>query len=96
MDRMELITLLNHLAPDERLAYLAWVCRQAVIPGTFGLHPGIAPETRKTADRARHCDRNNEKLTIDIIADLSHMSIDYAVDLDKCIAELVRLARGKN
>lgn len=93
---MELLTLLNHLKPAARLEYHAWVCKQAVIPGTYGLHPQISPETKRLALIARHCDRAHEKLTMSIITDISHMAIDYAVNLDACVDELVRRVRGKS
>jgi len=95
MDRMELLTLLNHLSPKRRIEYLAWVCSQVVLPGTFGLHPAIAPETKKLADDARHCDRANERLTVAIMMDISHLAIDFAGNFDECVDHLILMARNK-
>ena len=93
MDRLELLTLLNHLSPQRRVAFLAWVCSQAVLPCS-NISPQVALQTRQLADEARHCDRANERLTITVLMDWSHISIDYAVSLDRCVERLVLMARG--
>ncbi len=95
-DRLEICTLLKHLPPDHRLAYFRWVCSKAIMPGTYCLHPAVGPSTVKWAEEARHCDRANEQLTIDIIQSLSHMLIDYSLDAKVCLEELVRRVRGKS
>lgn len=95
-DRLEIATLLKHLSPNQRLAYFRWVCSQAIMPGTFCLHPAVAPSTVKLAEQARHCDRADERLTMDILQSTTHMLIDYSLDASKCLTELVRRVRGKS
>lgn len=94
-DRLEIARLLGHLPPARRVEFLQWACSQAVLPGTFGLHPNVALSTVAMAARARHCDRANEALTIDVMQSLTHMAIDYSLDLSKCLARLVLMARGR-
>lgn len=94
-DRLEIANLLGHLVPMRRVEFLRWACSQAILPGTFGLHPAVARSTVEIAEKARHCDRANESLTIDVMMSLTHMSIDYSLDLSRCLAHLVLMARGK-
>jgi hypothetical protein len=94
MDRVELATLLNHLAPTDRLAFHEWVCKYSFIPNCH-IRPHVQPETIKLASEARGCDRASERLTMDIIMDLSYLATNFAMDLDQCIDELVRRAKGK-
>ena len=93
-DRLEIANLLKHLPPMKRLAFFRWACAQATLPGTFGLHPAVAQSTVDLARTARHCDRADEQLTIDIMMSLSHMSIDYQLDLAACLDRLVVVARA--
>lgn len=93
-DRLEIANLLKHLPPLKRLAFFRWACSQATLPGTFGLHPAVAQSTVDLARTARHCDRADEQLTIDCMMSLSHMAIDYELDLSRVLAELVRVVRA--
>src|SRR5579864_4188671 len=93
-DRLEFATLLNHLSPDRRVQFLSWACQQALLPGSR-IHPAPAPSIKKLVAEARHCDNANERLTMAIILDLTHLSIDYAIDLRFCLNHLVLMARGK-
>ena len=94
-DRLEIATLLKHLSPSRRIEFLRWCCSQALLPGSR-IHPGVSPDTVKLAKAARHCDNANERLTIEIVMDLSHMAIDYALNLSACLAHLVLMARGRD
>jgi hypothetical protein len=94
--RKDLLTMLNHLSPARRIQFHEWVCSQAILPGTHGLHPGINKSTRRYAKIARHCDKANEILTADIIIDLTTMSTNYDLDLDKVIARLELMAKQKS
>lgn len=93
---MEICNLIGWLPPAQRLIYFAWVCSQAELPGTFGLHPDIGELTVKLAREAQHCDTANEQLTIDILQSLSHMWIDWQLDTAKCLDALVYMVRGKS
>lgn len=95
-DRLEIANLLKHLSPARRLAFLRWACSQATLPGTFGLHPVVQHSTTKLARDAERCDRADESLTMDVLQSLTHMAIDYSLDLAKCLAKLVEMARGKD
>lgn len=94
-DRLEIATLLKHLPPMRRIEFLRWVCSQATLPGS-NIHPGVNPSTVKLAERARSCDQANESLTMEIILDITHMGIDYALDFQKCLTHLVSMARNKD
>lgn|ERR1019366_3339016 len=94
-DRLEIATLLKHLPPFRRLEFFRWACSQAVLPGTFGLHPGVAESTVQLTREARHCDRADERLTMDILLSLTRMWIDFALDTAKCLEHLVLMVRKK-
>lgn len=94
-DRMEILSLLKNLSPAKRLEFFAWACSVAVLPGTVSMHPGVSPDTIQLAKKARSCDRANESLTIDIVQSLTHLWINYSLDVGECLARLVLLARGK-
>ena len=79
----------------KRLAFFTWACSVAIFPGTVNLHPGVGPTTVKLAAQARHCDRANEQLTIDILQSLTHFWVDYCLDAKVCLDRLVLMARGK-
>lgn len=95
-DRLEIAVLLKHLSPVRRVEYLRWACSQAVLPGTFGLHPAVDVSTYKLATEARHCDRADERLTMDCITTLTRMWIDFSLDAGKCLAKLVAMVRRKD
>lgn len=95
-DRLEIANLLGHLSPKRRLAFLRWACLHATLPGTIGNHPIAAFSTVELARKARHCDRANESLTMDVLSSLVHMSIDYQLDLAACLAHLTLMARCKD
>ena len=48
------------------------------------------------ADQARSCDRADEALTIDVLTSVTHMAIDYSLDLGKCLEYLVMMARDRD
>ena len=91
-DRLELANLLKHLSPLRRVQFLQWVCALAVLPHS-GIHPQPTRAMWQLAEQARHCDAADERLTLSVLMDLVHMSIDYCVDLPLVVDELVRWAR---
>ena len=93
---MQIALLLGHLPPLRRLDFFRWACSQAVLPGTYGLHPGVGKLTLDLTAQARHCDRANEQLTIDILTSLTHMWIDYSLDTTARLARLVLMVKGKS
>src|ERR1700733_8234221 len=93
-DRLEIANLIKHLPPARRLLFFRWACSQAWLPGSC-IHPGVGEPTIRFAELARHCDRANEQLTIDIMQSLTHMWIDYALDAAACLRHLVAMVRGK-
>lgn len=93
-DRLEIATLIKHLSPARRVDFLRWACSQAFLPGSW-IHPAVAPSTVKLAEQARSCDRANDALTMDVLMTLTHMGIDYALDLSKCLEHLVLMVRNK-
>ena len=95
-DRLEILTLLKHLPPRKRLAYFTWICSQAILPGTHNLHPGVAPSTVKLAETARHCDRANEQLTVDITLSLTCMWLNFSLDIKSCLTKLIDVVRRKS
>lgn len=93
---MEIVTLLKHLEPAKRLLFFRWVCSHAIMPGTYNVHPAVAQSTITLADKARSCDRANDSLNADLVESLSHMWIDYSLDVRKCLDKLVLMVRGKD
>lgn len=91
---MELLCLLNHLSPMKRVDFLAWVCSKSALPRTT-IPPKVMPETYQLANAATRCDVANERLTMSILMDVSMIATNYAVDLQDCVAELVRRVRGR-
>lgn len=94
-DRIEIGRLLVHLPPYRRVAFLAWACSQAILPGSW-IHPVVGITTKELAEKAMKCDRADGALTMDVLLSITHMAIDYSLDLSACLARLVLMARGRD
>ena len=93
-DRVELLGLLAHLSPQQRVAWFAWACSQATL-GPSSVRPVVGSDTRRLAELARNCDKADKALTADIVCSLSVLTCNYALNLNDLVTELVRRVRGR-
>lgn len=82
-DRREIVTILDHLPPKKRVAWLDWCCRQ-VAGHRPGMNPRVKQATRDLADRARWDTAASDRLTVECYGDYLHLCFQY--DLDAIVA----------
>lgn len=113
--RLELRTLLCHLPPWRRIAFLQWACAQATLASST-IHPTLerstvclaeqatgwtlagqplVPQraTVRLAEMAAICDRADDALTMEIVFDICHLTMHFALDLPRVMDQLVSMAR---
>lgn len=93
-DRRELANLLSRLPPRERLAWLERQCRRSTLPNSV-LRPRIQARTRNLAEKARWDDSASERLTVECWSDLWSLSIQYKLDIDAAVSDLVAMVRRR-
>lgn len=91
-DRREVIRLLRRLPPRQRLGWLEWACRNAVL-GRSQIHPVVAERTRRLAEEARWDSAADERLTLEIYWDLWHLDVSFRVDFEALLKGLERAVR---
>lgn len=91
-DRKEIIGLLNHLSPADRVAWLEFQCKKAAKP-YLGLAPKPSQETLRLAEMARWDDKASERLTIEVYLDTIHLSTQYDHDLLAAAKGLERVVK---
>lgn len=93
-DRTTFNQLLAKLSPRNRLAFLAWCCRQSWI----GNGPGRVPPriTRATYERMLVAEREggaDEKLTIEVLMDTWALCLQHNLNLSHVLKSLERAVR---
>lgn len=91
-DRRELHQLLHRLRPRLRIAFLDHCCRLSTLPN-HTTHPEVGARTRRLAVQAERSEEHSRKLSLDVFYDLWALSIQYRLDLDRVLDQLVELVR---
>ena len=92
-DRKEIHHLLAALPPAARMEFLAWCCRQVVLPQTR-THPVPSARMAPRFAEARHSDSADERLTMEIYFDFWRLCNTYGLDPTAAAAELERRAKA--
>lgn len=94
-DRRELVTLLDHLPPRERVAFLHWACEQ-VKPTERGHLPAPVPGGYDEVTLAAYrCDRASDRLTRMVYSDVLVILHQWGIDALRLAAELERRVRTR-
>lgn len=93
-DRREIHRLLARLSPAGRVDFLRKACAAATLPAAK-THPGVSQKTLALAGLAQRDDSADARLTLDVYMDLWYLSAHYRFDLDRALAQLVQLVRGR-
>ena len=91
-DRREVRTLLSRLPPWKRLAFMDWACAQSRLPHAVQ-RPRVTQHTRALAEQARTDSGADERLTLELYFDVWNLGSAFAVDFDRVVRRLERLAR---
>lgn len=92
-DRREAFTLLSHLPPQRRIAFLRSCLAKSAYGNASDVRLNPNAYTLDLADKARWDDECSERLTREIYHDLWNLANQWQLDLDWALSELVRFVR---
>jgi hypothetical protein len=93
-DRREIHRLLTRISPQARLRFLEWCCQSAVLPHSQ-VRPTVSRTTRELAAQARWDSGADARLSTGIYEDVWYLAGNYDFDIDRALARLVEVARGR-
>lgn len=92
-DRKELRTLLDHLTPRARLAFLQWACDHASADERGNLPVPVPGGYDEVVKAAYQCDQASDRLTRLVYTDLLTLIWQYGVRADALARRLERFVK---
>jgi len=93
-DHKEILYLIGKLSPKERMAWMVWCCQRSYLdPNYPEVKPRPRPSTWELARQAMSDDAAAWKLQHDLYQDFWKLNLQWHLDPDEALEELVRRAR---
>ncbi len=92
-DRREVFTLIGKLGPREQIAWMRWCCQRSSLDQDGTIRPRITKDTLALATQAQFSKESAYKLHVDLYEDFWKLTIQWRLDANIGISELVRLVR---
>lgn len=93
-DRREIRHLLERLPPRQQLAFLRRCCQKSVLPHST-CRPAPNAQTIRLVRQAERSEEHARRLAFCIYMDLWALSVQYNLDLDQALNELVEMVRAQ-
>jgi hypothetical protein len=91
-DRRDIYRLLDRLPPEQRLAWMSWVCSQAKMPHSM-TQPRVQAKTRALARQARWDSSASAQLTLELYFDVWQLAVNFELDFEAALRQLEEMAR---